>query len=57
MEKSMFDIIKKQNGEHFAKTVRNYDNGIFEVKNLDKILKYAGREQNPDRIIRMLIME
>lgn len=53
----MFDIIKKQNGEHFAKTVRNYDNGIFEVKNLDKILKYAGREQNPDRIIRMLIME
>lgn len=57
MKKSMFDIIKKQNGEHFAKAVRNYDNGIFDIKDIDKVLKYAGRVQNPDKIIRMLIME
>ena len=29
MAKSMYDVIKKQNGERFAKAIRNYDNGIF----------------------------
>lgn len=43
MAKSMYDIIKKQNGERFAKAIRNYDNGIFDVPNIDKIVKYAGR--------------
>ena len=47
MAKSMFDIIKKQNGETFAKAIRNYDNGIFDIPNLDKIVKYAGREAEP----------
>ena len=45
--KTMFDIIKKQNGEHFAKAIRAYDNGIFDIPNLDKIVKYAGREAEP----------
>ncbi len=39
----MFYKIKKQNGERFAKAIRAYDNGIFDIENLDKILKYAGR--------------
>ena len=47
MPKSMFDIIKKQNGERFAKAIRNYDNGIFDIPNLDKIVKYAGRDAEP----------
>lgn len=49
----MFDIIKKQNGEHFAKVIRNYDNGIFDIPNIDKIVKYAGKEAEP--IINYLI--
>ena len=47
MAKTMFDKIKKQNGEHFAKAIRNYDNGIFDIPNLDEIVKYAGREAEP----------
>ena len=43
----MFDIIKKQNGEHFAKAIRCYDNGIFDIPNLDRIVKYAGRDAEP----------
>lgn len=43
-EKTMFDKIKKQNGEHVAKTVRAYDNGIFDVPNLDEIIRFAGRD-------------
>ena len=40
-------VIKKQNGEHFAKAIRAYDNGIFDVPDLDKIVKYAGRKAEP----------
>lgn len=47
MPKTMFDIIKKQNGERFAKAIRNYDNGIFDIPNLDTIVKHAGREAEP----------
>ncbi|MBR6674468.1 MAG: hypothetical protein IKL32_00930, partial [Alphaproteobacteria bacterium] len=43
----MFKKIKKQNGERFAKAIRAYDNGIFDIENLDKIVKYAGREAEP----------
>ena len=39
MAKTMYDIIKKQNGERFAKAIRNYDNGIFDIPDLDKIVK------------------
>ena len=43
----MFDIIKRQNGEAFAKAIRAYDNGIFDIPNLDRIVQYAGREAEP----------
>ncbi len=43
----MYNKIKKQNGERFAKAIRNYDNGIFDVPNLDKIVKHAGRDAEP----------
>ena len=47
VSKSMYDIIKRQNGERFAKAIRNYDNGIFDVPNLDYIVRYAGRDAEP----------
>lgn len=46
-KKSMYEIIKKQNGERFAKAIRNYDNGIFDVPNIDNIVRFAGREAEP----------
>ncbi len=43
----MYKKIKKQNGERFAQAVRNHHNGIFEIPDIDVILKYAGRETTP----------
>ena len=43
----MYDIIKRQNGEAFAQGIRRFDNGLFEVPNLDKIVRYAGRNPVP----------
>lgn len=45
--KTVFDIIKRQNGERFAKAVRTYDNGIFDVPDLPRIIRFAGREAEP----------
>ena len=47
MRTSMYDIIKRQNGEAFAQGIRRFDNGLFEVPNLDKIVRYAGRNPVP----------
>lgn len=41
----MFDIIKKQNGEKFAKTLRTYN--LLEIPNIDKIVRYAGNDAGP----------
>ena len=46
-EKSVFEKIKKQNGERFAKAIRSYDNGIFDIPGIVDIVKYAGREAEP----------
>ncbi len=43
----MYNKIKKQNGENFARTINDDDNGIFDIKNLDKIVKYAGKDAEP----------
>lgn len=47
IQKTIFDKIKKQNGEVFAKAIRSYDNGIFDVPNIVNIVRYAGREAEP----------
>ena len=47
MSANMYNIIKKQNGERFAQTIRNFHSGIFDVPNIDKIVKYAGRDAKP----------
>ena len=46
-DKSVFNTIKKQNGEAFAQGIRVYDNGLFEIPDLAKIVKYAGRNSTP----------
>ncbi len=46
-DKSVYEIIKRQNGEAFARAIRDFDNGIFEVDDLPEIVKYAGRNALP----------
>ena len=46
-EKSVYEQIKKRNGERFAQTIQNYDNGIFDIPGIVDIVKYAGREAEP----------
>ncbi len=43
----MYKKIKKQNGEKFAQAIRAHHNGIFEISELDKILRHAGRDAEP----------
>ena len=47
MSKSIYDIIKRQNGEAFAKAIRRFDSGIFDISNLPEIVKFAGRDALP----------
>lgn len=51
-KRSMFDVIKKQNGERFAKALRAFDGGIFDIPDIDKILRYA--DKNPRNIVKYL---
>lgn len=46
-QKTVFDLIKKQNGEKFAQTIRARDNGIFEIANIVERLRFAGRDAEP----------
>jgi hypothetical protein len=43
----MYKKLKKQNGEAFAQTLRNFHNGILEIPDLDVILRHAGRDAKP----------
>jgi len=38
----MYKKVKKQNGERFAKVLRGYHNGIFEIPDILPIVKHAG---------------
>lgn len=44
---TIFKIIKKQNGEEFAQTIRKFHSGIFEIPDIEKIVKYAGHDATP----------
>jgi hypothetical protein len=46
-DKSVYDTIKRQNGEAFARAIRDFDNGIFEIPSLVEMLKFAGYEAGP----------
>ena len=43
-QKTPYEQIKKQNGEVFARAIRDYDDGIFDVPDIVNIVKYAGRK-------------
>ena len=43
----MYKKLKKQNGEKFAQTLRNFHNGILEIPDLDVIVRHAGHEAEP----------
>jgi len=47
MSRTIYDVIKRQNGEAFAQGIRRYDNGIFDIPNLPEIVKFAGRNPLP----------
>ena len=46
-KKTVYELIKRQNGETFAQTIRSFDSGIFDVPNLQRIVKYAGNCSDP----------
>lgn len=46
-KQSVYNLIKKQNGEGFARAIREFDSGIFDVPNLPAIVRYAGRDAFP----------
>lgn len=47
MNSKVYELIKKQNGEHFARTIRNHCDAVFEIPNIIEMLKYAGRDSQP----------
>ncbi len=42
MAKSVYEQIKNKHGESFAKELRDFDNGIFDIPDLPQMLKFAG---------------
>jgi len=46
MAKNTYDIVKHQNGEKFARALR--DNNLLDIPNIADIVKYAGRDSNPE---------
>lgn len=46
-KKSMYEIIKRQNGEAFVRAIRSYDARIFDIPNLPEIVKFAGNKSEP----------
>lgn len=43
----VYKQMKKLKGEGFAKTIRSYDNGIFEIPNILEIVRHAGDTAEP----------
>ncbi len=47
MSDAVYKRLKKQNGERFARVLRNYHNGLLEIPNFPEIVKHAGRDAEP----------
>ncbi|MEM6812066.1 MAG: leucine-rich repeat protein [Pseudomonadota bacterium] len=47
MSERVYKKIKKQNGERFARSIRDFHSGIFEVPGIEDIVKHAGRDAEP----------
>ncbi|MBU0858567.1 MAG: hypothetical protein KJ667_01400, partial [Alphaproteobacteria bacterium] len=44
MRGSVYDKLKKQKGETFARTLRDYHNGLLEIPDIEAIVCHAGRD-------------
>jgi hypothetical protein len=44
MNGPVYKKLKKQKGERFARTLRNYHNGILEIPDIEEIVRHAGRD-------------
>jgi hypothetical protein len=42
MSEAVYKKLKRQNGEAFARTIRDHHNGLLEIPDLPRILRYAG---------------
>lgn len=47
MADALYKRIKRRNGEKFAQTLRNHHSGILEIPDIDRIVRYAGRDATP----------
>ncbi len=47
MSVQMYKKLKRQNGEQFAQTLRNFHGGLLDIPDLDKIVRHAGRDVEP----------
>ena len=47
MSDKVYKKIKRQNGEQFARTLRDHHNGLLEIENIIDIVKHAGRDAEP----------
>ena len=46
-DKTTYDLIKRQNGERFAQTIRKLDSTIFDIPDIVEIVRYAGNDAEP----------
>jgi hypothetical protein len=56
MTDPVYKKLKKQNGETFAQTLRNYHSGILEIPDIDVVLKYAGRDEEDAKALLPYLM-
>ena len=54
MAHTTYDLIKKNNGEHFARALR--DANLLELPDIVELVKYAGRDAQPE-LIQYLLAE
>ncbi len=47
MSNSVYKKLKKQNGERFAQTLRDFHNGLLEIPDIVEIARHAGRNAEP----------
>lgn len=47
MSGTVYQKLKRQNGEGFARTLRDYHNGLLEIPDIDVIVRHAGHDAQP----------
>ena len=56
MSNTIYRKLKRQNGERFAQTIRNYHNGLLQIEGIVDILRHAGRDpEDAERLLPYLM--